>query len=54
MRDPRDERLGGRLHHRRRGVALLDALVGGAMLGVGLAVVLSVTSRSLSTQTDGE
>ena len=54
MRDPRDDRLGGRPRHRRRGVALLDALVGGAMLGVGLAVVLSVTSRSLSTQTDGE
>ncbi len=54
MRAPRTDRRRGRPRSHRRGVALLDALVGGAMLGVGLAVVLSVTSRSLSTQADGE
>jgi hypothetical protein len=38
----------------RRGVALFDVIVGGVMLGIGLAVVLSLTSRSLALQTDGE
>ncbi len=38
----------------RRGIALLDVIVGGVMLGIGLSVVLSVTSRSLATQSDGE
>jgi hypothetical protein len=32
----------------------MDVIVGGIMLGVGLSVILSVTSRSLSRQTDGE
>jgi hypothetical protein len=35
-------------------VALLDVMVGGIMLGVGLAIIMSVTSRALSRQTDGE
>lgn len=39
---------------RRRGIALIDVLVGGVMLGVGLSVILSLTSRSLALQTDGE
>jgi hypothetical protein len=45
------------LHHRsprRRGIALMDVIVGGVMLGIGLAVVLSVTTRSLARQTEGE
>lgn len=32
---------------RRRGVALLDVLVGALMLGVGLAVLMSLSSQSL-------
>jgi hypothetical protein len=39
---------------RRRGMALFDALIGGVLLGTGLAVVLSITSRSLTMQTKGE
>jgi hypothetical protein len=39
---------------RRRGIALVDVIVGGVMLGIGLAVVLSVASRALTQQTDGE
>jgi hypothetical protein len=39
---------------RRRGIALADAIIGGVMLGIGLSVVLSVASRSLAMQTDGE
>jgi hypothetical protein len=39
-------------HH--RGIALLDVIIGSIMLGVGLAVVISLSSRSLATQTDGE
>lgn len=38
----------------RAGFALLDVIVGGLILGLGLTVVLSITSRSLSTQTRGE
>jgi hypothetical protein len=38
----------------RRGIALIDVLVGGIMLGIGLSVILTVTSRALSRQTDGE
>lgn len=41
-------------HHARRGIALLDVIVGSIMLAVGLAVVISLTSRSLASQTDGE
>lgn len=44
------------IHHRnpRRGAALLDVIIGSMMLGVGLAVVVSLSSRSLALQTDGE
>jgi len=38
----------------RRGIALLDVIIGSVMLGVGLAVVISLSSRSLARQTDGE
>jgi len=37
----------------RRGFFLMDAIVGGVILGIGLAVVLSIASRSLSLQADG-
>lgn len=39
---------------RRRGIALADAIIGGVMLGAGLAVVLSVTSQATRRQIDGE
>ena len=32
----------------RRGVALMDAILGGVMLGIGLAVILSLASRSVA------
>ncbi|HRP63439.1 MAG TPA: hypothetical protein PK400_09120 [Phycisphaerales bacterium] len=38
----------------RRGMALLDVIVGTVMLGIGLAVVVSISSRSLAGQRDGE
>ena len=38
----------------RRGFALMDVLVGGVMLGIGLAVTLSIASRSISAQSNGE
>lgn len=38
----------------RRGLALIDVVVGGLMLGVGLSVVLSVASRAIARQTEGE
>ncbi len=38
----------------RRGVALIDAVLGGVMLAVGLAVLLSLASRSVAMQTAGE
>lgn len=38
----------------RRGFALLDALVGSLILGVGLGVTLSIASRSISNQVQGQ
>lgn len=38
----------------RRGLALLDVIVGSAMLAVGLAVVISMSSRSLVRQVNAE
>ena len=38
----------------RRGIALMDAIIGGVILGIGLSVVLSITTRSMATHTDGE
>jgi hypothetical protein len=37
-----------------RGIALMEAILAGLILGVGLAVVISLTGRSLTNQTDGE
>ncbi len=37
----------------RRGVALMDAIVGGVMLGIGLAVILSLASRAMAMQANG-
>ncbi len=38
----------------RRGVALMDVIIGSVMLAIGLSVVISLSSRSLASQTDGE
>jgi hypothetical protein len=37
-----------------RGFALMDVIIGAAILAVGLAVVISISSRSLSRQTEAE
>jgi hypothetical protein len=37
-----------------RGVALVEALVGGVILSVGLAVIVSLVTRSLAAQQAGE
>lgn len=46
------------ISHRRsnapQGFALMDVLVGGVMLAIGLAVTLSIASRSINAQTTGE
>ena len=39
---------------RHRGVALMDAIIGGVMLGVGLAVVVSLASRSIAIQAQSQ
>jgi hypothetical protein len=39
---------------RRAGVALLDAILGGVILGIGLTVLVSLSSRSIAAQNDGE
>jgi hypothetical protein len=41
-------------HQHRRGFALVDVIIGGVMLGIGLAVIISLNSRSLANQVDGE
>ncbi len=38
----------------RRGFALIDVIVGGVMLSIGLGVVLTLASRALSSQAQGE
>ncbi len=46
----------GRLEvsRKRTGMALIDVIIGALLLGVGLAVILSLSSRSLASQTEGE
>lgn len=39
---------------RRRGIALAEVLVAGAMLAIGLTAIISISGRSLKMQTDGE
>lgn len=39
---------------RRRAFALIDVIIGALMLGAGLAVIISLSSRSLAWQTGGE
>jgi Tfp pilus assembly protein PilV len=38
----------------RRGAALIDVVIAGVLLGIGLAVLISLVSRSLMMQTQGE
>ena len=40
--------------HTRRGFVLMDVIIGAAILAVGLAVVISMSSRSLARQADAE
>jgi len=39
---------------RARGFALIDVIVGGVILGIGLSVLLSVSARSMALQRAGE
>ncbi len=39
---------------RRRGVALADVMIGGVMLAIGLGVIISVTTRALAAQSEGQ
>ena len=39
---------------RRKGIALIDVIIGSVMLAVGLAVVISMSSRSLLRQSNAE
>jgi hypothetical protein len=38
----------------RRGFALVDVILGGILLSIGLAAIISLATRSLKSQTDGE
>ena len=38
----------------RRGIALIDALAGGMLLAIGIAVLLTIASRAIAAQADGE
>ena len=40
--------------HQRRGVILIEAILGGAMLAVGLTVLISITSQAIAKQRLGE
>ena len=46
--NPRTDRTGS------RGFALLDVVIAGVILAIGLATLFSLTSRSLDAQRDGE
>ena len=39
---------------RRRGFALVDVIIGGMLLSIGLAAIISMATRALKMQTDGE
>lgn len=39
---------------RRRGFALIDVIVGGVMIGIGVTAMITITSRALTSQTEGE
>ena len=39
---------------RRQGFALMDVIIGVAILGIGLGVVISMSSQSLARQVEGE
>lgn len=41
-------------HIRRRGVVLIDSIVGAVLLGVALAVMIGLGSRALTSQKTGE
>ena len=42
-------------HHRAcRGFALMDVIVGGVMLGIGLGITLTLASRAMASQAQGE
>lgn len=38
----------------RRGIALMDVILGGVMLGIGLTVVMSLASRSMMIQANAQ
>lgn len=38
----------------RRGFALVDVILGGILLSIGLAAIISLATRALKAQTDGE
>lgn len=43
-----------RASSRRRGFALVDVILGGILLSIGLAAIISLATRALKAQTDGE
>lgn len=43
-----------RARHSRRGIALMDVILGGVMMGIGLTVIVSLASRSLATQAQAQ
>ncbi len=44
----------GPSNRRRRGIALLDAILGGVILGIGLSVTLSLASRAVAAHAQGQ
>ena len=43
-----------RLHIQRRGFTLIEVLVAGIVLAIGMTTLLSITSQALTTQQRGE
>ncbi len=43
-----------RRSNRRSGFALVDVIIGGVLLSIGLAAIISLATRALKSQTDGE
>ena len=43
-----------RTRHARRGIALMDVILGGVMMGVGLTVIVSLASRSMAVQAQSQ
>jgi len=49
-----DHRRAAAVAPRRRGVALMEVIIGGVIMAIGLGTIMSLVSRSMTQQSEGE